>query len=136
MAAVYADVILSGGSWDCEACGHSDAEWTRRGRCTAPIKDGVEQLPVVIQEKGHDRTTVHVYPAEFDQCPRALLRDDVYPEETAIAGLVTQAVRANVTSRWPDVPARLWSLAVLCDDAQKMRQNACLHATSNPDGVG
>lgn len=136
MAAVYSDVILSSGSWDCETCGHNPAEWTRRGRCTGPIANGVEQLLVTIRRKGGEQTIPHAYPVEFDQCPAGLLRADLHPTEVTVAGLVTQAVRAEVKRRWPDVPAKLWELAVYCEDMQTLRKNALEHAYMHPDGDG
>lgn len=124
MAAVYSDVIVGGGAWDCETCGQSSEEWKRRGRCTGKFADGEECLPVVVKKKGHDVSTPKEYPATFDQCPRGLLRRDVYPAETSAAVLVSQAAHAEVKHRWPDVPARLWELVVLWEQAQQARVSA------------
>jgi hypothetical protein len=121
MAAVYSDVITGGGSWDCETCGLMPDEWERRGRCVRLFSDAPEQLPVVVKRKGHDVSTRKAYPAKFDQCPRSLLRRDLYPAEVSTAVLVSQAAHAEVKRRWPDVPARLWELAVLWEEVQLAR---------------
>lgn len=123
-AAVYSDVILSSGQWDCETCSHNPAEWARRGKCIGPVANGVEELPITILRKGQEVSTAEAYPAEFVQCPRGLLRADLFPHEVTIAALATQAVRAEVKHRWPDVPAKLWSLAIYCEDLQTQRKHA------------
>lgn len=124
MAAVYSDVIQSGGAWDCATCGQHPDEWQRRGKCTGPIEGGVEQLPIVVRVKGHDTVSAKAYPVEFDQCPRALLRPDVYPAEVSTAALVSQAVHAEMKRHWPEVPARLWELMLLMEGARGARESA------------
>ena len=128
MAAVYSDVILKGGAWDCETCGHSSSEWTRRGRCTGPIVGGVEQLPIMIRKEKIEVTSTRAYPAEFDQCPRALIRADIYPAEVSTAALVSQAVHAEMKRHWPEVPARLWELMLLLEGERERRESAHIEA--------
>jgi hypothetical protein len=117
MAAVFSDVITGSGRWDCEACSQYPKEWDRRGRCVGPIADGPEGLLVTIRRRPKgaseyaSQETGKAYPdLEFDQCPRALLRPEVFPAEVAAAHIVSQAVHAEVHKRWPELPGRLWQL--------------------------
>ena len=113
-ALAYAGEIEA--QYDCADCARSQSEWDRRGRCLAPIPGGEEQLRIeVADSKGGWRTTSKAYPVAFSTCPRGLTRSDLNPDGCAVAAIVSQASHADVKHRWPDIPARLWSLTVHYD---------------------
>jgi hypothetical protein len=115
------------GQYDCAACAASDDEWRARGRCVGARPDGgVAALRVDVRDlrAGALVTTAREYPARFETCPRALLRPDLLPDRGALAQLVAQATAAEIDRRWPDIPAKLWSLIQTQRRAQVSRLEA------------
>lgn len=123
----------SPGQYECSDCERSDQLWRERGQCTGPIPgDGVATLRVDVRDLRTRTlvTTTRSYPSRFETCPRALLRPDLLLDRGALALVVSQAVAADVDQRWPDVPAKLWSLVQVQRRATLERMEALREAES------
>lgn len=115
---------------DCQDCARNAAIWQSKGRCVAPLPYGAESIPISWRDsKGVEHTAPEAYPVEFDVCPRGLLRVDLHPDETGVAEIVDQAAYADTKRRWPEVPARLWELLVVRENAVTRKQSAYQEAT-------
>lgn len=108
--------------YDCGLCHASGYKWAERGKCINTRPDG-GVVPLRVDLDG-DGSGTAVYPEEFATCPKGLLRGDMRPDETAVAILVSHAAAAEVEKRWPDVPARLYSLLREWRDAEGGRMRA------------